>query len=114
APKSILWRALFEHVQIAASADLAAPRAPGMLELSADAEREVARAADLARRPRDGVRVGEAEVRDAFHPDLERDPQLHPRQVRPDAAVDAESERGVPVDLAVDDDLGGPVELGGV
>ena len=46
-----------------------------------------------------------------LEPDLERDPQLHPGQVRPDAAVDAEPERGVPVDLAVDDDLVGPLEL---
>ena len=47
-------------------------------------------------------------------PDLERDPQLHPGQVRADAAVDAEPERGVPVHLAVDDDLVGPLELLGV
>src|SRR5215468_12313028 len=83
-------------------------------EGSADAERERARAADLARRPPDRRRVVKGEAGDALEPGFEGDPELHARQVRAHAAVDAEAERGVPVDLAVDDDLTGPVELGRV
>src|SRR5215831_10989480 len=82
------------------------PRSP-----SADAERERARAADLARRPPHRRRVVEAELRDPFEPDFEGRPKLHAGQVRAQTAVDAEAERGVPVDLAVDDDLIRPVEL---
>src|SRR4051794_28287751 len=78
-----------------------APRA-GM---SADTQREGARAADLSRCPGDAGFVGERELRDPLHPDLERDAKLHPREVRTDTPMDAEPEGCVLVDLAVDDDL---------
>jgi|SRR5271170_3301673 len=79
---------------------------------SADAEGEGARPADLAGGPGHGRRVDQAELRNPLEPDLEGDPEFHACQVRAQAAVDAEPERGVPVDLAVDDDLIGAVELG--
>src|SRR5215831_8960071 len=49
---------------------------------SADAERERARAADLARRPPDRRRVVKGEAGDALEPGFEGDPELHARQVR--------------------------------
>ena len=81
---------------------------------SGDTEGQCAGAADLADGPGDGGGVGQAELGDAGEPDLEGDAQFHPRQVRAQAAVDAEAEGGVPVDLAVDQHLVGPVELRGV
>src|SRR5215470_19183755 len=78
---------------------------PDLSSRSADAERERARAADLARRPPHRRRVVQGEAGDPLEPGFEGDPELHARQVRAHAAVDAEAERGVPVDLAVDDDL---------
>src|SRR5215510_12149944 len=69
---------------------------------SADAERERARPTDLARRPSDRRRVVKGEAGDPLEPGFEGDPEFHARQVRAHAAVDAEAERGVPVDLAVD------------
>jgi hypothetical protein len=58
--------------------------------------------------------VGQAEVRDALEPRFEGDPEFHAGQMGPNATVDAEAERGVPVGLTVDDDLTRPVELGRV
>ena len=72
---------------------------------------EAARPADLTRGPGHRAGVVEGEHRDPLEPDLEGDPELHPRQVRTEAAVDAQAEGGMPVDLAVDDDLIRPVEL---
>src|SRR6202044_1429056 len=76
-----------------------------------DPQRERARTADLARGPRHRRGVGQGEPGDPAEPDLECDPQFHPRQVRAHAAVDTEAECRVPIDLAVDDNLTGPVEL---
>src|SRR3984885_15567452 len=64
-----------------------------------DAERQRPRAPDLSRGPGPGGRVGEGELGEALEPGFERDPELHAGQVRSQAAVDAEAERGVPVDL---------------
>src|SRR6266571_4363696 len=72
---------------------------------SVDAKRECARSADLAGGPDDGRRVVKGELRDPLEPGFEGDPKLHARQVRTHAAVDAEAERGVTVDLAVNNDL---------
>ena len=47
----------------------------------------------------------------AFKPLLDRDPQLHPRQVRSGAAMDADAERDVAVVHPVDDHLVGVGEL---
>ena len=55
--------------------------------------------------------VIKGERRDPLEPRLEGDPKFHPRQVRPQAAVNAQAEGGMPVDLAVDDDLARLVEL---
>ena len=84
------------------------------VDSGADTNREDAGAADLAARPAHGVGVGELEHREALEPHLEGDPQLHAGQVRAGAAVDAEAERGVAVDLAVDDHLVGPLEHLGI
>src|SRR5438552_3292406 len=70
--------------------------------------------AHLPAGPADRRRLGELEDREGAEPRLEGDAQLHPGQVRSGAAVDAEAEGGVAVDLAVDDHLVGPVEGGGV
>jgi len=95
--------------ELGTQGDHACPR-----QRSADAEGERTRSADLAGGPGHGRRVGQAELRDPLQPDLEGDPEFHARQVGAEAAVDAEAERGVPVDLTVDDDLIGAVELGRV
>ena len=47
----------------------------------------------------------ETEFRDLLEPLVERHPDLQARQVRPDAAVDAEAERRVAVFLAVENDV---------
>src|SRR5579864_7671449 len=65
------------------------------------AEGLATRTANLARGPGHRGRVGQGELGYPLQPDLQRHPQFHPRQVRAQAAVDAEAERGVPVDLAV-------------
>src|SRR4029453_4813520 len=67
--------------------------------------RQVARAADLAARPRNGARVFEWEVRDAVEPLLDRDAHFHAGEVGASAAVDADAESDVRVELAVEDDL---------
>ena len=54
------------------------------------------------------------ELGDALEELLDRDRHLHARQVRADAAVDAEAEGGVAVLLAVDDHLVGVGEHGRV
>ena len=70
--------------------------------------------AHLASRPGDGVGVGEREVWDAAQPGLDGHPQFHAGEVGAQAAVDPDSEREVPVDLAVEDHAVGLVEDGGV
>src|ERR1700752_1747510 len=65
---------------------------------------QAARAAHGALRPGDRRLWVETEIGDMSEPLLERDPDLHARKVRPDAAVDAEAEGGVTVLLAVEDD----------
>src|SRR5215217_2266080 len=81
---------------------------------SADTDRQRPWSTDLTRRPGDRRGVGQGELRDTLQPDLERDTQLHPGQVRSDAAVDAQTEGGVPVDRAVDDHLVSALELLGI
>ena len=58
-----------------------------------DADRHHARAADLADAPLDVA--GQLEVREAGDELLDRDLELEPGEVRAEAAVDAETERGV-------------------
>src|SRR5438270_11812702 len=70
--------------------------------LSAEQHRQLARPAYRAFRPRHGRRRIEVEVRDALEPLLQRDLDLHAREIRADAAVNAEAEGGVAVLLAVD------------
>src|SRR5580692_9793334 len=86
--------------------------AAARLVSAGDAERERPRAPDLSRGPGHRCGVGEAELGEALEPGFERDPELHAGQVRSQAAVDAEAERGVPVDLAIDHDLVRTVKLG--
>src|SRR3954467_11308074 len=88
-------------------------RAPPGPRRSAHPERQRARPADLAGGPGGRGPVGQGELRESLHPDLEGDPELHPGQVRPDAAVDAQPERGVLVHLAVDEHLVGAVDVAG-
>src|SRR5262245_52765449 len=64
---------------------------------SADPERKGARPADLTRGPGHRVTVIEGKRRNPLEPHLEGDPELHPRQVRPHAAVDAQAEGGMAV-----------------
>src|SRR5262249_24981937 len=64
---------------------------------------QLARSAHGAIRP--GYRAGEAELGYALQELLNSHDQLHARQVRADAAVDAQAEGGVPVLLAIDDHL---------
>ena len=59
---------------------------------------------------RDGVRVGQLEVGEAAEELLDGHPQLQSGEVRAEAAVDAEPERGVAVLQPVDHDLVGAVE----
>src|SRR4029079_5469525 len=75
-----------------------------------EAHGQAARAADLPGRPRDGVGVRQLEVREAGHPLLEGDGQLHAGEVGPEAAVDAETDRGVAVDSPVEHDPVGVLE----
>ncbi len=82
-----------------------------MAAAAGDAERECPRAADLPGRPGHRRRVGEGELGEALQPGGQRDPELHAGQVGSQAAVDAEAERGMPVDRPVDDDLVGPFKL---
>ena len=77
----------------------------------ANPERERARTADLPGRPLHPGRIREAELRDPLEPDLKSHPELHPRQVRANTSVNAQAERGVPVDFPVNQDLTRPVEL---
>src|SRR3954463_1371118 len=70
---------------------------------SADAQRKRARPANLSGGPRDTRLVGRRDPGAPLHPALEPPPKLHPGEVRADTAMDAESERRVLVDLAVDD-----------
>src|SRR5438477_5408998 len=72
----------------------------GLLE---DGDGEGARAADLAAGPGDGRGVGLLEVRVAGHPLLQGDPEFHPGQVGPEAAMPPQPERGMAVP--------GPVQL---
>ena len=56
----------------------------------------------------------EAEVRNALQPLLQRHHHFHPRQVRADAAMNAEPESGMRIVLAVDQDLVGVEKFFGV
>src|SRR5215218_9987974 len=75
--------------------------------LLAEQHRELARAAHRAFRPGDLAGGIEFEVRNPLQPFLDRDRHLHAREIRTDAAVNAEPERGVAVFLAVDQHLVG-------
>src|SRR5690606_5565563 len=77
-------------------------------------EREGPGAADLTSGPGDLIEVGERELGDAFEPGLHGDAELHAGQVGTEASVDAHTEREVPVDVPVEDDLVGTVEDLGV
>src|SRR5262245_1023187 len=71
-------------------------------------DRQLAGSAHGALRP--GHRAGEAEVRDALQELRNGHGQLHARQVRADAAMDAEAKGDVPVLLAVDEHFVGICE----
>src|SRR5262249_49100815 len=91
----------WQRIERASAARWPGTRRPALGGPSAEARREGARPADLARRPGDRRRVVEGELGDPGEPCFQRDPEFHPRQVRSHAAVDAQPERGVPVDLTV-------------
>src|SRR3954471_11650280 len=73
-------------------------------------DRHRARAAHLTAGPRHLGTIDEPELGDALQPLLDGDAHLHAGQVGPGAAVDAHAERHVAVELAIDDDLVGPLE----
>src|SRR5215218_4177001 len=75
--------------------------------VSPDPDRQIAGAAYRALRPSGGLRTIKAERRNALQPLLQRHHHFHPRQVRADAAMNAEPESGMRIVLAIDQDLVG-------
>src|SRR3546814_1759110 len=85
-----------------------APRRGGRLahrRSGEDAHRQAAGAADLTRGSAHRSGIGQLEVGEAVHPLLDRHGELETGQVRAQAAVDAEAERGVAVLRTVDHEL---------
>src|SRR4051812_43080865 len=76
--------------------------ASGVRCRSTDADRQLPRAPHLPAGPEHGVGIGQLEGRERVEPGFERHSQFHSGEVRPGAAVDAETERSVAVLLAVD------------
>src|SRR6185295_7140079 len=83
---------------------ISAPRAPatGRISsafegMSAELDRQLARAAHRALRPGDLGARREAELGDALEPFLQRNRDLHAGEIRADAAMDAEAERDVTI-----------------
>src|ERR1043166_3030259 len=62
--------------------------------MSGEHDRQLARTAHRALRPGHPGAGREAEFGNALEPFLQRDGDLHARQIRPDAAAEAEAERG--------------------
>src|SRR5690606_16840612 len=82
-----------------------------VIDADLPAHRDGARATHLAPAPRDGAGVGELEGGNAIEEPLDGHPELHPGQVRAEAAVDARTEGEVAVSLPVDDELVGAIEV---
>ena len=112
--QAVAWRGATQHVDSLPASGKRMVRIGARPGASEDPDRQLAGAADLADAPAHGVRVGELEVREALQELVDGDGQLEPGQVRAQAAVDAETERGVAVLQAVDDDLVGALEHLGV
>ena len=84
----------------------------GSAGATGDAHGKFTRAANLADAPLHHFSRCEFEVGEGREEFLDSNPKFETRQVRPETTVDAETERCVAVDLAVDVDLVSIGELG--